>query len=139
MLLLDIVRSSLNRNEEKLGKKIRPIGYKFMGLWLQKLTQVTTITYDVTRKSCEGTSISCEIIRLQFHATVSVWYTQQIYASNCGKRFLSKSCVRFAIGAVFITVTTKQAEGSGLMNKAQKDSHVDSLKSTSKLLLNIVI
>ena len=130
MLLLDIVRSSLNRNEEKLGKKIRPIGYKFMRLWLQKLTQVTTITYDVTRKSCEGTSISCEIIRLQFHATVSVWYTQQIYASNCGKRFLSKSCVRFTIGAVFITVTTKQAEGSGLMNKAQKDSHVDNLKST---------
>ena len=132
MLLLDIVRSSLNRNEEKLGKKIRPIGYKFMRLWLQKLTQVTTITYDVTRKSCEGTSISCEIIRLQFHATVSVWYTQQIYASNCGKRFLSKSCDRFTIsgGAVFIRVTTKQAEGSGLMNKTQKDSHLDTLNST---------
>ena len=98
-----------------------------MQLWLQKLTQVTTITYDVTRKSCEGTSISCEIIRLQFHATVSVWNTQQIYASNCGKRFLSKSYDRFTIsgGAVFIRVTTKQAEGSGFMNKAQKDSLVD--------------
>ena len=122
MLLLDIVRSSLNRNEEKLGKKIRPIGYKFMRLWLQKLTQVTTITYDVTIKSCEGSSISCEIIRLQFHATVSVWYTQQIYASILWKRFLSKSYDRFTIsgGAVFIRVTTKQAEGSGLMKKPKR-------------------
>ena len=97
MLLFASVSFWLNRNKGKYGKKIRPIGYKFMRLWLQKLTQVTTITYDVTRISCEGSSISCEIIRLQFHATVSVWYTQQIYASNCGKRFLSKSCVRFTI------------------------------------------
>ena len=76
---------------------------------------------------------------LQFHATVSGWYTQQIYASNCGKRFLSKSCDRFTIsgGAAFIRVTTKQAEGSGLMNKAQKDTHIDTLNFTWQLSLNI--
>ena len=86
----------------------------------------------MTKKSCEVTSISCEIIGLQFHATVSGWYTQQIYASNCGKRFLCKSCDRFTIfgGAAFIRVIIKQAQGSGLMNKAQKDSHVDTLNST---------
>ena len=132
MLLLDTVSSWLKRNKEKLGKKIRPIGYKFMQLWLQKLTQVTTITYDLTRNSCEGTSISCEIIRLQFHATVSIWDTQKIYASNCGKRFLSKSCNMFTIFvcSAFIRVNIKQTEGSCLMNKAQKDSHVNTLNST---------
>ena len=45
---------------------------------------------------------------------------------------MRKSCHSFTIsgGVAFIRVTTKQAEGSGLMNKAQKDSHVDNLKST---------
>ena len=51
MLLFASVSFWLNRNKGKYGKKIRPIGYKFMRLWLQKLTQVTTITY--TLKSYE--------------------------------------------------------------------------------------
>ena len=89
----DIMNVTLGHHEflveqkwRKIRQKIRPIDYKFMRLWLQELALVTTITCDMTKKSCEVTSISCEIIGLQFHATVSGWYTQQIYASNFWKK-----------------------------------------------------
>ena len=41
--------------------------------------------------------------------------------------------------SAFIRVNIKQTEGSCLMNKAQKDSHVDTLNSTWQLSLNTVM